>query len=557
MLAAPDTLPGLLESWGRARPDALAYRFRPHAGRDAEHSFGSLLAASRGIAEALRGVVNPGDRVLLLEPPGLAFIAAFFGIMGAEAVAVPLAPPRSARNLTRVKAAARVAGARIAIGPHAEALAEEGVTAWTAPSQAATSPPPLRASSEGLAFLQFTSGSTGTPRGVALRHAHVLHNLAQIAEAFAFDEETVVAGWLPLQHDMGLIGNVLGPLFVGRPCHLMPPESFLMRPGRWLRLMTEVGATVSGGPDFAWSHCAEHVRDREFADLDLSRWRVAFSGAEPVRASTLDRFAARFESCGFRRSAFLPCYGLAEATLLVASGPVDRAPSIVRFDAEALAARELRPIEDHEDGGRALVGHGGPHGGQNLVIVDGEGHRCPDARIGEIWVAGESVAGGYFEDAASTTETFGARLDAEDSGVYLRTGDLGAWWQNELFVTGRAKDLMIVGGRNVYPQDVEACVLSSHSGLRGAAVFGVEAGDTEAIVAVAEVERRMLRTLEPEALRSAATQALFQQDGLALHDLVLVRPGVIPRTTSGKVQRRACRDAYLSGGLTRLELGPG
>lgn len=557
MPASPDTLPGLLERWGRERPHELAYRFRPHSGDPTEHSFGSLRERARQVASALRARVGPGDRVLLLEPPGLRFLELFFGIMGAGAVAVPLAPPRAPRNLSRVAAAARVSRARWAVGPHADALSDLGVEAWI-PSNPSSDPAlALEADPAGLAFLQFTSGSTGTPRGVALGHRQVLHNLGQISEAFAFDDETVVAGWLPLQHDMGLIGNVLGPMFVGRPCHLMPPESFLMRPGKWLSMVSEVGATVSGGPDFAWAHCVEHVRERELTNFDFSSWRVAFSGAEPVRPSTLGRFVERFASVGFRRSAFLPCYGLAEATLLVASGSVTRDPQVARFDAEALASGRLKEESPESQRAlRALVGHGGPHGGQQISIVGAEGHPCREGEIGEIWVAGESVAGAYFEDDPATDATFGAGLAVEPGpGRYLRTGDLGAWWRGELYVTGRTKDLIIVGGKNVYPQDVEAWVVSSHPDLRASAVFGMEIDDVERVVAVAEVERRALRHLDVAEIGRRARETLFREEGLALHDLVLLRPGAIPRTTSGKVQRRACRSAYESGGFHGLEGG--
>jgi acyl-CoA synthetase (AMP-forming)/AMP-acid ligase II len=301
-----------------------------------------------------------------------------------------------------------------------------------------------------LAFLQYTSGSTATPKGVMVSHGNLLHNEAIIQQAFAQTSESVIVSWLPLYHDMGLIGNVLQPLYVGAHSVLMSPVAFLQSPFRWLKAISHYRATTSGGPNFAYDLCVRKITEEQKAGLDLSSWQLAFNGAEPIRAETLDRFAKAFASCGFRREAFFPCYGLAEATLFVAGKTQSNAPAVIKhFETAALSNNRVIEATDESQDRLSLVGCGGPGMGQTILIVNPETARvCPPGDVGEIWVSGASVAGGYWNQPEATERTFHASLAESSAGPFLRTGDLGFLQAGELFVTGRLKDLIIIRGRN-------------------------------------------------------------------------------------------------------------
>ncbi|HEX2163967.1 MAG TPA: fatty acyl-AMP ligase, partial [Thermoanaerobaculia bacterium] len=519
-------------------------------------TWGELDERARAVAAALAQRVPAGERALLLFPPGLDFVVAFCGCLYAGVVAVPAYPPRGERSLPRLDAIAgdcrpaavlttaaladRVSGWIAGGGPGSAAtlltiddLGADAAAAWRRP---AVGP-------DTLAFLQYTSGSTGVPKGVCVTHRNLLHNEETIRRAFGQSADSVVVSWLPLYHDMGLIGGVLQPLYVGARCVLSSPAGFLRRPVSWLEAIARHGGTTSGGPNFAYELAARKVSDEEREGLDLSSWRVAFNGAEPVRPETLDRFARAFAGCGFRRSVLFPCYGLAEATLFVSGGAVGEGPAVGRFDAAALATHRARPAAD----GRPLAASGRPSAGQRVAIVDGEGGReLPAGEVGEIWVSGPSVAGGYWGRPEETERVFAARL-AGGEGPFLRTGDLGflapaaAGEEPQLFVTGRVKDLVILRGRNVYPQDVEATVEAAHPALEagGAAAFGVDDGGEERLVVACEVRRSVRRSGDElwDEVGAAVRQAVFEEHEAALHDLVLLRPGALPRTTSGKVRR--------------------
>jgi acyl-CoA synthetase (AMP-forming)/AMP-acid ligase II/acyl carrier protein len=505
-----------------------------------------------------------GERVILLFPPGLDFIAGLFGCLFAGAVAVPAYPPRPRGRQHAL--AAIVADARPAllltvssIASRAAALAEgEPALAglrWLAVDEPAAddeeswaprwSHPGADAGS--LAFLQYTSGSTAAPKGVMVSHGNLLHNEEMIRMAFGQSEESVIVSWLPLFHDMGLIGGVLQPLYLGASCILMSPAAFLQRPARWLEAISRYGATTSGGPDFAYRLCLERPGGRE--GLDLSRWSVAFAGAEPVRPETLERFAREMAPYGFRREAFYPCYGLAEATLFVTGGRKEEPPRWIEVESEGLGHGRIRPAS----AGPAvrLTACGRAWCGQEVAVVDPEtGVRRPAGEVGEIWVAGPSVAGGYWQRPEETARTFGARLAGEpDTGPFLRTGDLGFQWGGELYVTGRLKDLIILRGRNHYPQDLELAVERSHPGLRPGcgAAFSVEREGEERLVVVQEVGAR--REGDVEEMADAVFRQVFEEHEVRLDELVLVEPGTIPKTSSGKIRRAACRAAYLEGTL--------
>jgi acyl-CoA synthetase (AMP-forming)/AMP-acid ligase II len=570
------------------------YTFLPDRGPGdaAVLTYAGLDRRARAIAGVLLQLGAGGQRALLLYPPGLDFIAAFFGCLYAGVIAVPSYPPRSARALPRLLEIARdarpavaltTAGLKAALGSLAAQVPELAALRLLAtdevPAAAAGSWRDPRVTGEALAFLQYTSGSTAAPKGVMVSHGNLLHNEEMIRQAYGQTAGSVIVGWLPLYHDMGLIGNVLQPLFLGARCVLFSPVAFLQSPKRWLAAISRYRATTSGGPNFAYDLCVRRIGEADRADLDLSSWDVAFNGAEPVRAETLERFAAAFAVCGFRPRAFFPCYGLAEATLFVTGAAGSRAAAFDRVQLEAGEARRLagsavlgdplgRPAES-DPASRILISSGHPWLGQELAIVDPDTlNRCEEGKVGEIWVRGPSIAQGYWQRPEATAETFLGRVAGEPAASsdaaeiaaapFLRTGDLGFLAGGDLFVTGRLKDLIIIRGRNLYPQDVELTVERSHPMLRPGcgAAFAVEIGAEERLVVVQELERTGGSAALPadavEEIAGAVRRAVAEEHEVQVQQLVLLRAGAIPKTSSGKIQRRACRAALLGGKLEIL-----
>ncbi|HEV2856372.1 MAG TPA: AMP-binding protein, partial [Thermoanaerobaculia bacterium] len=552
-------------------PDRIAYRFLADGEVEEESlTYAELDRRARALGACLQEMGAEGERALLLYPPGLEFVTAFLGCLYGGVVAVPAYPPRSNRPDSRLQAIAEDARPRLALTTPALRDRAAGFAVqnpslagvrWVATSEvdpgiaerwrqgAALGP-------EWPAFLQYTSGSTATPKGVVVRHGNLVHNEGLIQAAFGQSEDSVIVGWLPLYHDMGLIGNVLQPLYCGGTCVLMSPVAFLQQPVRWLRAIDRYRATTSGGPNFAYELCARKVGPEERRSLDLSSWQVAFNGAEPVRAETLERFAEAFAPCGFRREAFFPCYGLAEATLFV-SGTAGI--SARELDAEALERHLAEPARPGSSP-RHLVSCGPVSADQKVVIVDAEsGVALPEGQVGEVWISGPSVAGGYWNRPEETERTFGARLaGGADGGPerYLRTGDLGFLVEGSLFLTGRVKDLIILRGRNLYPQDIERTVERSHPALRPGcgAAFAVEVDGEERLVVVQEVERHAERrwSREPGELREAleaVRRAVAEEHEAAPYAVVLVRIGTVPKTSSGKIRRGSCREDFLAGRL--------
>ncbi len=544
----------------RDSPPARAFTFLSDGEGAEEHlSYADLDERARAIAALLQEHGARGERVLLLYPPGLAYIAAFFGCLYAGAVAVPAYPPRLNRSLPRLRSILEDARPRLALTTAAIFARVDGwrgqapwlgAVRWLETDgidlERADSWEDPEAGEGTLAFLQYTSGSTGTPKGVMLSHGNLLHNSRELRRCFGYTAESRVVIWLPPYHDMGLIGGILQPVHGGFPAVLMAPVSFLQQPRRWLAAIARTRATLSGGPDFAYDLCVRRIPPAERAGLDLSSWEVAFSGAEPVRAATLDRFAEAFAPCGFRRRAFYPCYGLAEATLIVSGGAPGAGPVERGFAAEPL---ERHRVVAAATDGRRLVGNGQGLVDQRVAIVDPESATlCPPAEVGEIWVAGPSVAQGYWNRPEETAEVFRARLSGRGE-TYLRTGDLGFLHGGELFITGRLKDLIIVRGRNLYPQDIEATVEAAHAALRPgcAAAFAVDVAGEERLVVVAELERTAKGDLE--RVVEAVRQAVAEEHEVQVHEVVLIRMATLPKTSSGKVRRRACRRGYLAGEL--------
>jgi acyl-CoA synthetase (AMP-forming)/AMP-acid ligase II len=399
-----------------------------------------------------------------------------------------------------------------------------------------------------LALLQYTSGSTGRPKGVMLTHANLMTNIHAIGQLFEPSRDDRAVFWLPPYHDMGLIGAVMSSLVHGVHTTLMSPGSFVRRPRRWLETISRTSATISGAPNFAYALCASRLGAQDIGQLDLRSWRVAFCGAEPIQADVMRHFCERFSVCGFSERALYPCYGLAEATLMVTGGKRGSGLKTRRVDPRKLESEGRATEPDSSHRGRELVGCGEACANHRVRIVDP--NTCqplPERCVGEIWFAGASVAAGYWDKPAETHQTFRARLHNDaDRTDYLRTGDLGFQDEGDLFVTGRLKDVIIVAGRNLYPEDLEVVAGRSHDLLaaRRGAAFSVDDG----IVLLHEIDHKSSEH-DVADVRRAVAAALLEEHGITLHRLLLVRPNSLPLTTSGKVRRAECRLRFLHGGL--------
>ncbi len=520
---------------------------------------GDLDTSARALAVRLRTRARVGDRALILCEPGLGYITAFFACLYAGVVAVPAYPPvgATAHRLGRIEAVSRDCAASVMIVDDATdaemaAHADSGAAALprfsvaaidTADASSWRRPPIVGAD---LAFLQYSSGSTGTPKGVMVTHRNLLAQTAVVNDRFlnGVDEAWETFTWLPPYHDMGLIGSLLTFAVSRSSATLMTPMAFLKRPLRWLEAVTAIRARLTGAPNFALDLCVRKATPEAIARLDLSSLDVLFSGAEPVRADTLERFAETFGPAGFDPAALLPCYGLAEGTLAVTAKPRPGPSRTLTASRAGLLAGESRAPECAEDE-RRLVSCGRAMEGHTVRIVDpAEGAELAPGLVGEIQVAGPSVTDGYFGQPELTAETF---LPDADGTVWLRTGDLGYLDAGELVVVGRRKDLLIVNGRNHHPHDLEDAIVASHPGVRpgGVAAFALE--ESEDVGLVVEVEGRITDE-DASAIDRGIREVLGGEHGVAPAELVLVRPGTVPKTSSGKVQRSACR-AALSQGL--------
>jgi amino acid adenylation domain-containing protein/non-ribosomal peptide synthase protein (TIGR01720 family) len=562
----PTTLVELLRARSEHEPGRTAYLFLADSRAEAVSiTCGELDRRARALAaHLLRTRAAPGARALLLYPAGLEYVVAFFGCLYAGVVAVPAYPPRANRNLARLEAMAADAQAHFALTTKSlfartqAALAQSPQLAQL--SLIATDEPaadmadatelftPAVVRGDDLAYLQYTSGSTALPKGVMVTHANVLHNSADIHQGFAHTKASVALSWLPHFHDMGLIDGIIQPLYGGFTGILMPPTSFLQRPACWLEAVTRFQVTHTGGPNFAYDLCVRRIPPAQRAALNLGSWAVAYNGAEPVHADTLKRFAAAFAPCGFRERVFYPAYGLAEATLKVSGGERDAGPVYLDVDASALAQHRVVLATDATPAARTLVGAGRAPAGTEVSIVEPEARRrvAPDS-IGEVWVRGPGVAAGYWQRADETAQTFHARLADTDEGPFLRTGDLGFIHDGELFITGRRKDLIIIRGRNHYPQDIERSVEQAHAALRpgGAAAFSVEGAGAEQLVVLQELEDR--RTTEISSIVERIRARVAEEFEVQPTAILLLKPGSVPKTSSGKVQRAACRQMFLAG----------
>lgn len=533
----------------------------------AQWTYGDLEMRARMVAARLQQIGVRGERVLLLYPPGLDFAAGLFGCFYAGAIAVPAFPPRRNRNMERIQTISDDCSAKVALtisdvtDRMQDGLLDEAPRlrdlVWLATDrleqEAASDWRPEAIRGDDLAVLQYTSGSTGSPKGVMLTHGNLVFNTCLIAHAFEPARDGIGLSWLPTYHDMGLIGGLLSPLFFGRSTLLMSPMAFLQKPIYWLRGISKHKVHISGGPNFAYDLCVQKVTDADLATLDLSCWGVAFNGAEPIRPSTLEAFCQRFEPAGFRREAFFPCYGMAETTLIVTGAYKFQKPVTLVVDGRALDEHRVVPVDKNHASAREVVGCGHVLPDEEVLVVSpGTFDPLPDYQVGEIWVSSPSCGAGYWKNAEATEATFRARL-RDGRGPFLRTGDLGFIKDGELFVTGRLKDLIIIRGVNRYPQDIELTVERSSPRLQAGAVgaFAVDMHGRERLVVVAEVERT--RHKDWGDVLQAIRRNVSAEHDIPPDGIVLVRFGSIPKTSSGKIQRHACRDEFLRGDLQVVE----
>ncbi len=598
MTANPTTLVELLRQRAADQPEQDGYIFLIDGEKEGPHlTYGELDRQARAIGGLLQSHKAHGERILLLYPPGLAYIAAFFGCLYAGAIPVPAYPPANKRHIPRIQGI--IEDAQTALVLTIEKT-QSKIQNWLLQSSARDplhllttdnmmhreakgwKQPEIK--SDDLAFLQYTSGSTSKPKGVMLTHRNLLYNLEMIYKYFNHAPESKGVIWLPPYHDMGLIGGILQPLFGAFPVVLMSPVAFLQRPIRWMKAISQYQATTSGGPNFAYDLCVQKIPSEQRENLDLSSWKLAFSGAEPIHKETLKNFVATFKACGFRYQAFYPCYGLAEATLLVSGGQNAHTdlPVIRSFDGISLEYDRVIEVPENVPKSRTLVGCGYTPDAQELIIVNPKFlTRSLSGQVGEIWVSGPGVAQGYWNQPDATQESFQANPLVSRNKRFLRTGDLGFVRNNELFITGRLKDLIIIRGRNHYPEDIEWHVEQSYPAFRedGCAAFSINIDDEEQLVIVVEIERRYQRKLAKQKQRRLDSPeqtytlgfsqdikqppdfsqaiATIRQTAAKLHDLqaytvLLLKYGTMPRTSSGKIQRHACREKFLEATLDVL-----
>lgn len=546
-------------------PNLIAYTFLDSDGGEAQAiSYAKLGSSAQRLGQRLSALAAPGQPVLLVFTSGAEFLVSFFACLYVGAIAVPLPVPGK-RQVGRLNSILKDSGSKLLLTTPQiaeslgratlDTLATRGVAIECVElvETPLLSPWSTRDISPAtVAFLQYTSGSTSEPKGVMVTHGNLMHNLSAIARAAKRTRADMGVSWLPHFHDMGLIDGLLSPFFSGYPTVNMAPEAFVQQPILWLRAITCYRGTTSGGPNFAYEHCLRRIDKASLDELDLSSWRLAYNGAEPISAKTLSRFSDFFAPCGYRKTSFLPCYGLAENTLSVAISDVDSDPITFSVDAGLLAEGRVAPAT--EDGKAALFVACGPAvEGVVVAIADPKtGERCPPRKVGEIWVKGPSVALGYWGRDQESDAVFRCRLSGDD-GPFLRTGDLGFLADDQLYITGRLKDLIVIRGQNIYPQDIEATVAQAHPLWQGtqAAAFSIDHDGEECLVVVQEVAPRFRGTCTNEMVEMVRRK-IAEAHQITVHAVVFVKHGGIPCTSSGKLQRRLCRKKFIDGELPAL-----
>ncbi|MDJ0600767.1 MAG: AMP-binding protein [Crocosphaera sp.] len=559
------TLVDLLTYQAHYKSEQTAYIFLQDGETESSRlTYQQLEQQAKAIAVAIQSIIQPGDRALMLYNPGEEFLVAYFACLYAGVIAVPAYPPRSNHNLKRLQAIISDSQANLILttNPLLEKIQTkfnqepqlqniQWLATETIKTELASNWKKPELTKDTIAFLQYTSGSTGNPKGVMVSHHNLLHNERLIKMAMSHSQKTIFAGWLPLFHDMGLVGNMIQPLYLGIPSILMPPVAFLQKPIRWLQAITRYKATTSGGPNFAYDLCVRKIKPEQCSDIDLTSWAVAFNGAEPIRAETLEAFTQKFATYGFRREAFYPCYGMAETTLFVSGGLSSSPPVFHTVESKALAQHRIESLEDNTAESQTFVGCGQSFFDKIMIVDPQSKTPCQPDQVGEIWVAGSSVAQGYWNRPQLSQEMFQAYLADTNEGPFLRTGDLGFFHWGELYITGRIKDVIIIRGRNHYPQDIELTVEKSHPALRAGcgAAFSVKTDQGEQVIIAQEVERSHIRKLNIEEIVSTVRQAVFNHHELQVYGILLLKTASIPKTSSGKIQRHACKQGFLDDSL--------
>lgn len=569
-----ETISELLSAKAAEHSDRMAYRFLEDGYEEAGTlTYGQLDLQARALAARIQEVCAPGDRALITSAPAIDFIRAFMACQHAGVIAVPAPSPLPIGAGTRVATLAGIASdcaAAAVLTGGGTALRQKlsepapglAALAWLDSGDfdetAAQSFQPALTRPDDLCFLQYTSGSTSQPKGVMVSHRNWTRNADYYVRCMGLGQDEIFVSWMPLFHDFGLIGQVLASFYLGAQAVLMPPTAFVQSPKRWLQAVTRYGGTMIGSPNFGYNMCNERIPEKDRAGLDLSSLKIAVTGAEPIRPATLEAFAVNFAPHGFDPATAYPAYGLAEITLLATGGVRGAGPTLFSADSGKLRDGWLCPGDD-----RILVGVGSARYDRRLAIVDPKTRlRVEPGRVGEIWLGGPDVAAGYWERPQESERTMNARLAHDDDGPYLRTGDLGVLYDGELYVAGRLKDIIIIDGHNYYPQDIEATVEGVHSWIRNGctAAFPVERDGRERLVVVAEVMRPGASRSpgstdtqpDPRVLARLVRTAVAGEHGIVVSDVALVVPRSVPKTTSGKLQRKACRAAYEREELIRI-----
>lgn len=526
---------------------------------------------ARSIAVFLQKQGLKGQRALLLYDTEYEFICAFFGCLYAEVIPVPLGWSRRKQSIAKIKNIIQDAAVKILLTSEPllstihPLLAQDlqlnsllCLATDTIDNKLSTNASNLwltpKIDDNQIAFIQYTSGSTSDPKGVIVSHGNLIHNQQMIKTSFGHSEKTIFSSWLPLYHDMGLIGNVLQPIYLGILGVFMSPLAFIQKPLRWLQAISQYKATTSGAPNFAYDLCVQKFDPSQCIGLDLSSWEVAFNGSEPVRAETMRKFSKIYGEFGFKPESFLPCYGMAETTLLVTAGDAKEKPVSCWFDEQTLKNNRRSLVNTSKQSAIEIVSCGRTWLNQKIVIVDPKTLiECESDQIGEIWVAGLSVTQGYWNNAVKSKQSFQARLANHDE-TFLRTGDLGFLLNGEVYITGRIKDTIIINGENHYPQDIELTVSSCHPALSSGigTAFSVSVNDKERLIIVYEVNRSYIKEVDYDHLLMLVREIVARQHGLSVYNCIFVKPSSILRTSSGKIKRQACRQLYLENGFISL-----
>ncbi|WP_028778402.1 fatty acyl-AMP ligase [Shimazuella kribbensis] len=561
----------LIQEQAAIHPNRTIFTFlKDIGGGDSRLTFRELEQKMSSIGTHLAQGGATGERVLILLEPSMNYILSFLGCLYAKAIAVPAYPPNMKKQYGRLLSVILDAKAKYAITSRKiydklkdwikEDTPELNWILIEEIPQQLTAIQTLDWKAEDIAFLQYTSGSTGNPKGVILNHSHLIENGYRMIERWSIHEQAKMVSWLPPYHDMGLIGTILTPILAGTEAIMMTPFHFVQRPIRWLQALSDNQAEISISPNFGFDLCVDKIKEEKRDQLDLSHWRVAVNGSEPIRPATLRKFATYFAPVGLKAETLYPGYGIAEMTLMVSGGDWKKKPVFQHFDATLLEEGEAKVVEPTSPNARELVGNGQSVYGHDVIIVDPDTHlQLPDGRVGEVWMRGPCVSLGYWQNEEATKQAFGAYRKDTGEGPYLRSGDQGFYWDGELYINARLKDLIIINGRNFAPSDMEWEIEQAHDGIRKNAIaaFSIDDERGERLIIVSELENRLLKKEvdAPQMLKNVIRTSISQAYDIPVFEIVFIKRGTILKTSSGKIQRQAIKKAYLKGQLERLEDG--